>query len=219
MSNNTNRVFLLLCVLGAATQVLACNEECVDGYCVPVYDTGYYYDSLVSGVAYSTKTEDGTVRTGVTGENNDPGRFSYFAADATVTFSLGDTVLGESAAQKKVTPFHHAGVTEEAVGGCDVSGTLAEDDFRIMHNLAVLLQTFDADGDPSAGIEISDQTAALFEGVSINVDQAWEDFQNDADLLAALEMANNQNHFPDTRILVEREDALRALYQGIGLCP
>ncbi len=33
---------------------------------------------MLFGVAYSTQTEDGITRTGVTGENGDPGRFSYF---------------------------------------------------------------------------------------------------------------------------------------------
>jgi hypothetical protein len=34
-----------------------------------------------------------------------------------------------------------------------------------------------------------------------------------------LDEANNQELFPDTRALVTREAALRALYEGIGLCP
>ena len=220
MSNNTNRAFLLLCVLGAATQVLACDEECVDGVCVPVYDTGYYYDNLVSGVAYSTQTEDGTIRTGVTGENGDPGSFSYYMPEATMTFSLGDTALGQSPAQARVTPFDIAGVTEEPVGGCDVDGTLPDDggDFQIVQNLAVLLQTMDTDGDPTTDIDISSETAALFNGVSIDIDQTWAEFSTDADLQAVLDKANGQQLFPDTRELRTREDALRALYKGIGLC-
>ncbi len=135
-----------------------------------------------------------------------------------MTFSLGDTELGSSVGKDRVTPFDLAGVDEAPVGGCEVDGTLPEDDFRIVHNLAVLLQTFDTDGDPSEGIEISADTAALFEGVSIDVDQAWEDFSTDTDLLAVLESANDANHFPETRTLREREEALAALYQGIGLC-
>ncbi len=210
---------LIAVLLCASLISIGCAEECVDGVCVPVYDTGYYYDSLVSGVAYSTETEDGTTQTGVTGENNDPGRFSYFTPEATMTFSLGDTALGQSAAKDKVTPFDLAGVAEESVGGCQVDGALPEDSFRIVHNLAVLLQTFDTDGDPSKGIEISADTAALFEGVSIDVDQARTDFQNDADLLGVLEEANNQNHVAETRTLRSREDAWRALCEGIGLCP
>jgi hypothetical protein len=102
--------------------------------------------------------------------------------------------------------------------GCAVDGALPEDDFRIVHNLAVLLQTFETDGNPSNGIDISSEVAALFEGRSIEVDQAWDDFQADADLQEVLDEANSQQLFPDTRELRTREEALRALYEGIGLC-
>jgi hypothetical protein len=222
MTKNSLRALFVLCVLGASASVIGCTEDCVDGYCVPAYDYGYYYDSLVSGVAYSTETEDGITRTGVTGEDNDPGRFSYFQENATVSFSIGDTALGESTAKDKVTPFDFAGIAEEAVGGCDVSGTLPDDGgpFQIVHNLAVLLQTMDTDGDPSNGIDISADVAALFEGVSVNVDQTWEAFQADTDLLGVLEAANADNLLgEEARGLVAREDALKALYEGIGLCP
>jgi hypothetical protein len=140
-------------------------------------------------------------------------------ADASVSFSLDDTDLGQSVARAEVTPFDVAGVTKEPVGGCDVDGALPEDEFRIVHNLALLLQTMDTDGDPTSGIDISREVAALFEGVSIEVDQPWEDFQTDADLLGVLEAANSQGLFPETRSLVAREDALSALYKGIELCP
>ena len=136
-----------------------------------------------------------------------------------VTFSLGDTELGSSVGKDRVTPFDLAGVDEAAVGGCQVDGALPDDDFRIVHNIAVLLQSFDTDGDPSEGIEISPETAALFEGININVDQPWEDFQADTTLGAVLAEFNDANEFAETRTLREREDALAALYEGIGLCP
>ncbi len=217
---------LLLCVLGASLVLVACGEtECVDtdagGVCVTEsYDDGYYYDSLVTGVTYENKNEEGNVvRTAVSGEGDDPGRFRYFLGQ-TIAFSLGDTPLGEAVAGERLTPFDLvAGVDEQAVGGCEVDGTLPEDDFRIVHNLAVLLQTMDTDGDPTAGIEISSEVADLFDGVSIDVDQAWEDFKEDGDLLGVLEAANDQGLFAEARALREREDALKALYEGIDLCP
>lgn len=217
-----SRILLLAGVSSACIFIGGCDEECVEGVCVPV--DGYYYDSLVSGVAYEARNEEGPTRTGTTGEGNDPGRFQYLFGE-TISFSLGDTVLGEARAedrlpQDRLTPFDLAGVTEEPVGGCEVDeDQLPGDDFRIVHNLAVLLQTFDGDGDPTAEIEISGDVAALFDGVSIDVDQAWEDFQADTALLGVLQAANDGGLFSDTRTLREREDALRALYQGIGLCP
>ncbi len=76
----------------------------------------------------------------------------------------------------------------------------------------------DTDGDHTNGIEISAEVAALFEGVNIEVDQAWTDFQADTDLLEVLEAANTGSLFPDARELRTREEALQALYEGIGIC-
>ncbi|KPK15511.1 MAG: hypothetical protein AMJ62_08860 [Myxococcales bacterium SG8_38] len=188
------------------------------GYC---YSYGYYYDSLVSGVRYESSGQAG-VQTGVTGEESvgGPGSFRYVEGD-TVSFSLGDTVLGESEAQERVTPFDLAGLEETAVGNCEVDGPLPDGDgqFRVLVNLAVLLQSLDTDGDAANGIDISSGVAELFDGVDIDVSQAWEAFQSDVDLQTVLEEARNGGLLPDTRVLRDRVDALRALYEGIGLCP
>ena len=221
MFRYTKRALVLLCALGAFTTVVGCAEECVEtddgGVCVDTYDTGYYYDSLVTGVTYENRNEGTVVRTSVTGEGGDPGRFRFLEGQ-TVAFSLGDTELGESSAQARLTPFDLAGVTEEAVGGCDVDGELPPDtdSFRKVANLAVLQQTLDTDGDPTAGIEISEDVAALFDGVSIEVDQPWTTFQTD--LQAVLDDAISGGVLPDDRVIVQPDDALRALYVGIGLC-
>jgi hypothetical protein len=53
------------------------------------------------------------------------------------------------------------------------------------------------------------------------VDQAWSTFDTDADLLDVLGKANEQRLFsdPEDRTVRTTEEALKALYQGIGLCP
>ncbi|NNC75923.1 MAG: hypothetical protein HKN93_10495 [Acidimicrobiia bacterium] len=201
--------------------VQGCNTTCVNGYYGSVcYTTGYYYDSRVSGIDYETRLGDEVVATGVTGDNGDPGRF-LFVEGATVSFSLGGTDLGEAAANERVTLFDVVGITEQAIGGCDVSASLPDDGsaFRIVHNVAALLQTLDTDGDPTGTIDISPEVAALLENVSIDFDQPWEAFRADTDLQGLLAAANDGELFQAVRELREREDALRALYQGIGLCP
>ena len=62
------------------------------------------------------------------------------------------------------------------------------------------------------------EVAALFEDSSIELDQPWADFQADTDLQAVLDEANDGNLFSENRTLVQPENALRALYLGIGLC-
>lgn len=213
--------FLTLCVLGMSAVLQGCNTTCVSGYYNSVcYTSGYYYDSLVSGIDYETRVGDEVIATGVTGDNGDPGLF-LFVEGATVSFSLGGTDLGQTAAKERVTLFDVAGVTERAIGGCDVSASLPDDGsaFRIVHNVAALVQTLDTDGDPTGTIDISPDVAALFENVSIDFDQPWETFRADTDLQDLLVAANDRELFPAVRELRERADALRALYQGIGLCP
>lgn len=212
---------LLACALSASMVFLGCAEECVEtddgGYCVDYYGYGYYYDSLVTGVTYENidevDGEDQVVRTSVTGEGGDPGVFRY-REGRTVRFSLGATVLGESAGQARVTPFDLTGIEEEAVGGCDASELPGdEDSFRQVAHMAVLLQTLDTDGDPTEGIEISSDVAALFDEVELEIDQVWADFQTD--LQVVLDAAKDGGLLPSEREIVAREDALSALYAAI----
>ena len=216
------RVALCLAVLIPSVAAIGCTTTCVygyyGGYC---YNYGYYYDSLVSGLNYESSGKAG-VQTGVTGEEADPGpgSFRYVEGD-TVSFSLGDTILGESQAQERITPFDLAGFDEKPVRTALCDGALLDDDsaFRVVSNLAVLLQSLDTDGDPTNGIDISRDVAGLFDGVEIDLSQAWEAFQADTDLQAVLDEAKSRNLLPSTRAVRDRLDALRALYQGTDLCP
>ena len=212
----SRRFALLLCALSPALMVTGCPDAvyCNNGVC-----HGYYYDSLVSGLNYESRSEDGVTHTGVTGEDDDPGRFSYSEGD-TVSFSLGDISLGQIVAKERVTPFDLVGIEERAIGGCEVAGDLPEDTdaFRRVVNLAVLFQTLDTNGDHTDGIEIRSEIAALFEGSSFELDQPRTMFQVDPELRAVLDEANSRDLFSETRALVQPEDALRALYLGLGLC-
>ena len=212
----SRRFALLLCALSPALMVTGCPDAvyCNNGVC-----HGYYYDSLVSGLNYESRSEDGVTHTGVTGEDGDPGRFSYAEVD-TVSFSLGDISLGQIVAKERVTPFDLVGIEERAIGGCEVDGVLPEDTdaFRRVVNLAVLFQTLDTNGDHADGIEIRSEVAALFEGSSFELDQPRTTFQVDTELRAVLDEANSRDLFSETRALVQPEDALRALYLGLGLC-
>jgi para-nitrobenzyl esterase len=212
----SRRFALLLCALSPALMVTGCPDAvyCNNGVC-----HGYYYDSLVSGLNYESRSEDGVTHTGVTGEDDDPGRFSYSEGD-TVSFSLGDISLGQIVAKERVTPFDLVGIEERAIGGCEVDRVLPEDTdaFRRVVNLAVLFQTLDTNGDHTDGIDIRSEVAALFEGSSFELDQPRTTFQADTELRAVLDEANSRDLFSETRALVQPEDALRALYLGLGLC-
>ncbi len=118
----STRFALLLCALSPALMMTGCPDAvyCNNGVC-----HGYYYDSLVSGLTYESRSDGIVTRTGVTGEDNDPGSFSYAEGDA-VSFSLGDISLGQTLAKERVSPFDLAGIVEEAIGKA-VVGRDAED--------------------------------------------------------------------------------------------
>jgi len=76
---------------------------------------------------------------------------------------------------------------------------------------AILLQTLDTDGDHTDGIEISPEVAALFDASSLEVDPPVTTFQSDTGLQTLVDEAKSRSLFSEDRVLVQREDALRAL--------
>lgn len=96
-------------------------------------EVGVLTDGPVGGVAYTTSG-------GYEGLTDGSGRFNYNPGE-TVTFSIGSTTLGTATASATVTPIELAGTGAGAANK--------------VTNLLVLLQSLDADGDPSDGITIT----------------------------------------------------------------
>lgn len=130
--------------------------------------TGYFVDSPVAGVAYSTPTHSG-----VTGAD---GAFTYLPGEI-VTFRIGGITLGAGQGQPLMTPFdlfdgaqvptsQQALVSEinrYTVDDQRLPGTL-----RAVHLLRVL-QALDSDGDPDNGITIHPDMAALLDAVNFDL--------------------------------------------------
>jgi hypothetical protein len=95
---------------------------------------GQFLDSAVSGLWYETATQSGFT--------NEFGQFSYIPGES-VTFYLGTTWLGEANAQDEVTP---------------LDLMTADDHPDKLQNLLRVLQTLDADADPSNGIDLNSTT-------------------------------------------------------------
>ncbi|WP_211235842.1 immunoglobulin-like domain-containing protein [Psychromonas aquimarina] len=100
---------------------------------------GVFIDGIVSGLSY--KTSSGM--TGLTGEN---GEFNYLAGD-TVTFTIGNIVLGS---------MDTAHMQDEQLFLQDLANVARTDvNDEYVENMAVLLQSLDADGDAYNGIVIT----------------------------------------------------------------
>jgi len=108
--------------------------------------TGIFLDSLVEGLKYETPTFSGTT--------NSAGEYDYMLGE-TVTFSIGDIVLGTVNAGPVVTPLT---LVPNATDPTD----------PVVTNIVRLLLTLDDDGDPNNGISISSATSGTAAGLSVD---------------------------------------------------
>jgi hypothetical protein len=104
-----------------------------------VAQTGVFIDSAVAGVTYVTSPGN------FSGTTSETGQYQFAEGD-TVTFSIGAIEFPPVIAKGVVTP------VDMAPAGANLS--------QIVKNIAVLLQSLDADGDPSNGITIPGTAAA-----------------------------------------------------------
>lgn len=143
-----------------------------------VLQQGAFADNPVSGLKYTSQ-----VASGITDAD---GRFSY-AASESITFSVGELVLGSTTAKAKVTPVD---LFAQATGIADQRAT----------NVLVLLQTLDQDGDLNNGTQISEQVATVVSKYSgrLGFDQAPTTFASDANVAALLGELNAAQVFTDT---------------------
>ncbi|MFE8072587.1 hypothetical protein QQM79_16120 [Marinobacteraceae bacterium S3BR75-40.1] len=129
---------------------------------------GRFVDSPVSGLRYEGNQ-------GSAGWTNSQGEFDY-KENEIIRFFLGNnTLLGSSGGKSMVTP---ADLLENQNGSADRKT-----------NVLRLLQTVDADGDPSNGIEIPSIAGEALDAVSLDLDQSGDMFENSApvsELLAAI---------------------------------
>ena len=121
--------------------------------------TGVFVDSPVSNIAYRTSTLQGVT--------NAAGEFEYVSGER-VTFSIGGLDLPSVVAADLITPQDLVGV------GLDEVDNIA------VINIARLLQSLDADGNPDNGIEISaaamaDDTPRVVDFTSPTFDQDVSD--------------------------------------------
>ncbi|MEL0045770.1 MAG: hypothetical protein VW995_13450, partial [Deltaproteobacteria bacterium] len=117
---------------------------------------GVFLDSAVGGVDYSTSS-------GLGGVTDSSGTFYYKPGDK-VSFTIGGISLGSVTGAAKLTPV-------------EVMGASGTADQKVI-NLSRLLQTLDADGDPSNGISINDSTKTTLAAKSVNFDVSVDAFDN-----------------------------------------
>jgi len=125
---------------------------------------GAFLDSAVFGLRFETETKSGVT--------NSDGKFTYLPGE-TVKFYIGNILLGSAIAKATMTPVDL------------VPGATDEKNPQVT-NLARLLQTLDADGNPNNGIEISSEVMAQAASQTINFGLTTSDFETNTDILTVI---------------------------------
>lgn len=120
---------------------------------------GVFLDSPVSGLRYGSASE--------TGHTNAAGEFLYRPGE-TVTFRLGDILLGSAQAQETITPL-------DLVGANSVDEARALGGYERLLNTLLLLQSLDRDADAENGIDLAGLDAAL-EDTTLDLSASHADF-------------------------------------------
>jgi hypothetical protein len=115
--------------------------------------TGFFRDSNVSGLAYTTLTQSGTTDTS--------GSFSYENGE-TVTFLVGALTIGAVTGNEVVTPLDLAG------------NSVSTTSTPTTQNIARFLMLLDNDGDPSNGIVISPAVQNVAKNWPVKIDFAGD---------------------------------------------
>jgi len=138
---------------------------------------GIFMDGPVGGLTYSTPTIKN-----VTGND---GVFEYLPGE-TVTFSIGQLVLGATPGKPVVTPVDI------------VPGARGASDDRVV-NICVVLQTLDEDGNFENGIQISEKVSFVVSqySQSINLTKPARAFTFDGGFRNAMAELNDINAFGD----------------------
>lgn len=153
---------------------------------------GTFLDAKVQGLQYKTATQQG--------DTDAAGRFAYLAGES-VTFAIGNMRFTSVTGQPFVTPLDIAGITNPS-------------DQRVI-NMLVLLQSLDADGATSNGIQIP-PLAQSVAPVNISFDVAPEVFRANPIVSAFVHAATTANRglVSDATALAHFQQTLNTTVDG-----
>ena len=149
MSRTENSRLKKLCVTLSFLLLVGCGDDDAESELVEVtpvvVKTGFFKDSFVAGIQYSTES-----RSGLTSSS---GAFNYIEGEM-ITFSIGDIVFPSALAAFNLTPF-------------DLIENSDESNIRVT-NISRLLQTLDADNELSNGIQINQEAIDGAHGITLD---------------------------------------------------
>jgi hypothetical protein len=201
-------------VTNGSGTINAANVTGVQVACAHNVLTGYFMDSPVGDLEYSTATQSGYT------DSN--GAFQYISGEV-VSFYVGNILMGQASGAPKITPFDLAGISPPQTN-LGIVRTMNEvgrshhaTRFEIAANIAVFLQTLDEDGVYSNGIRIPLRMHSLASGAEIDFTQKMSDFPNDFKFRQLVASGRSAGLWGGTRAIRKAGYALNTLYEGLGI--
>jgi len=185
MKKSILSIVLILLVLIVFTR---CEDDDRDEQEEVTTSEGIFLDSPVEGLSYISGS--------LSGNTNNEGKFEY-ENSKTISFSVGDILLGETNGKGEITPL-------DLVDGSDVNN-------QQVRNLASFLQSLDSDNDATNGILISSETSQALIGQTLNFNSG--DFLSE--LTSLIDFINSEN--VTTLTVVSSNDAALHLATSLGI--
>src|SRR3569623_332850 len=183
--------------------------------------TGRFVDGPVAGLRYTTPTHSG--------KTDANGTFAYQAGE-TVSFFVGDILIGRAPGAATVTPFTLAGTTPplsllettRAIRAVNLKSQAGSDrgaPEEVAANIAAFLQTLDQDGNPSNGQQIPAQIDTLATGVAIDFGLPSSEFVFNPAFRKLMADGRSAGVWNGQRAIKNPLLALDTLYSGLNLTP
>lgn len=171
-------------VLGVVLSFMGASSQAASNKASPNKATnsmleGHIAGTTIANARYVTLTSKGKIS--VSGFTSSDGGFFYRNGE-TVSFYVGDVLLGSTAAKASVAP---VALVEKAKNADALS------------NLLRFLQTIDSDVTSYNGIQISNQAHKAGKNLKVDFDKAMSSFQVQASLAKLLALATNSPTLPD----------------------
>ena len=155
---------------------------------------GVFVDSPVQGLHYETNTQSGT-----TDAN---GKFFYMEGE-TVTFSMGDLVLGEALAAPVMTPI-------------DMVPDATDETNPTVTNMIRFMQTLDEDNNFDNGIFLPPYVMEELRGRQIDFNMDPAEFENNVDVQMFMDTLRAMHASYADRMMVNEEDAQLHMRNAMG---
>lgn len=173
--------------------------------------TGVFSDAgVVSGMEYRTASQSGTT--------DSSGTFSYLPGE-TITFSIGNIVVGQAVAAPNLNTFNLVGISPPLSGLGIPNKTPQSLSFQQAINISVFLQTLDEDANPVNGILIPKETIPLASNVTVKFKQSFSDFEVSFALRQFIARCRTAGLWGGSRPIVKSGYAANRLYSGLSLSP